>query len=48
MDLHQKLTSFAILEGGWITWLFLGLSVGGTAMFIDHAIYLIRHRGLPS
>jgi hypothetical protein len=43
--LQQKLTSFAVLEGGWITWLFLGLATGGAALFIDHAIYLLRHRG---
>jgi hypothetical protein len=46
MDLQQKLTSFAILEGGWITSLFVALSTGGAALFIDHAIYLLRHRGV--
>ncbi len=41
MELQQRLTSFAILEGSWIMWLLVGFSMGGTVMFLQRAYYLI-------
>ena len=44
MNLQQKLTSFAILEGGWIVWLLLGFSMGGLAMLLQRAAILLSDR----
>lgn len=42
MDIQQKLTGFAMMGATWIMWLLVGLSVGGLAVAIERAIYLIR------
>jgi len=42
MDIQQKLTGFAMMGATWIMWLLVGLSVGGIAVALERAIYLIR------
>jgi biopolymer transport protein ExbB len=42
MDIQQKLTGFAMMGATWIMWLLVALSVGGVAVAIERAIYLIR------
>jgi biopolymer transport protein ExbB/TolQ len=42
MDIQQKLTGFAMLGATWVMWLLIGLSVGGLAVALERAIYLIR------
>lgn len=42
MDIQQKLTGFAMMGATWIMWLLVGLSVGGLAVALERAIYLIR------
>lgn len=42
MDIQQKLTGFAMMGATWIMWLLVGLSVGGVAVALERAIYLIR------
>lgn len=42
MDIQQKLTGFAMMGATWITWVLAGLSVGGIAVALERAIYLIR------
>lgn len=42
MDIQQKLTGFAMMGATWIMWLLIGLSVGGVAVALERAIYLIR------
>ena len=42
MDIQQKLTSFAMMGATWVMWLLIGLSVGGLAVALERAIYLIR------
>ena len=44
MDIQQKLTGFAMMGATWIMWLLVGLSVGGVAVAIERAIYLIVTR----
>jgi biopolymer transport protein ExbB len=41
MDIQQKLTGFAMMGATWIMWLLVALSVGGVAVAIERAIYLI-------
>jgi biopolymer transport protein ExbB len=42
MDIQQRLTGFAMMGATWIMWLLVALSVGGVAVAIERAIYLIR------
>src|SRR5215468_10710202 len=42
MDIQAKLTGFAMMGATWVMWLLVGLSVGGVAVALDRAIYLIR------
>jgi len=42
MDIQQKLTGFAMMGATWIMWLLVALSVGGVAVALERAIYLIR------
>ena len=42
MDLQEKLTGFAMLGATWVMWLLIGLSVGGLAVALERAIYLLR------
>jgi biopolymer transport protein ExbB len=42
MDIQQKLTNFAMMGATWVMWLLIGLSVGGLAVALERAIYLIR------
>jgi hypothetical protein len=44
MNLQQRITSFAILEGGWIVWLLLGFSLGGVALLLQRAVILLADR----
>lgn len=41
MDLQNRLTNFAIMEGSWIVWLLVGFSMGGLAMFAQRACSLV-------
>jgi biopolymer transport protein ExbB/TolQ len=41
MDIQQKLTGFAMMGATWIMWVLVGLSVGGLAVALERAIYLI-------
>jgi biopolymer transport protein ExbB len=42
MDIQGKLTSFAMLGATWVMWLLIGLSIGGVAVALERAFYLIR------
>jgi biopolymer transport protein ExbB/TolQ len=42
MDIQAKLTSFAMMGATWIMWLLVGLSVGGLAVALERAVYLLR------
>jgi biopolymer transport protein ExbB len=42
MDIQTKLTSFAMMGATWVMWLLVGLSVGGVAVALDRAVYLLR------
>ena len=42
MDIQAKLTGFAMLGATWVMWVLVGLSIGGVAIALDRAIYLIR------
>jgi biopolymer transport protein ExbB len=42
MNIQQKLTGFAMMGATWIMWLLVALSVGGLAVALERAIYLIR------
>lgn len=42
MDIQQKLTGFAMMGATWIMWVLIGLSIGGIAVALERAIYLIR------
>jgi len=44
MDIQQKLTGFAMMGATWIMWLLVALSVGGVAVALERAIYLIVTR----
>jgi biopolymer transport protein ExbB len=44
MDIQQKLTGFAMMGATWIMWLLVALSVGGVAVALERAIYLIATR----
>jgi biopolymer transport protein ExbB/TolQ len=39
--IQQKLAAFFIVQSTWIMWLLLGLSMGGLAVVIERAVYLI-------
>jgi len=42
MDIQAKLTGFAMMGATWVMWVLVGLSIGGVAIALDRAIYLIR------
>jgi biopolymer transport protein ExbB len=42
MDIQAKLTAFAMLGATWVMWVLIGLSIGGLAVALDRAIYLLR------
>ena len=42
MNIQQKLTGFAMMGATWIMWVLVALSVGGVAVALERAIYLIR------
>jgi biopolymer transport protein ExbB len=42
MDIQTKLTGFAMMGATWVMWLLVGLSVGGLAVALDRAVYLLR------
>jgi biopolymer transport protein ExbB len=42
MDIQAKLTGFAMMGATWIMWLLIGLSVGGLAVALERAVYLLR------
>ncbi len=42
MDIQAKLTAFAMMGATWVMWVLVGLSVGGLAVALDRAVYLIR------
>jgi len=42
MDIQQRLTGFAMMGATWIMWVLVGLSIGGIAVALERAIYLIR------
>ena len=42
MDIQQKLTGFAMMGATWIMWLLVALSVGGIAVALERAVYLLR------
>jgi biopolymer transport protein ExbB/TolQ len=42
MDIQAKLTGFAMLGATWVMWVLVGLSIGGVAIALDRAIYLVR------
>ncbi|HVV16074.1 MAG TPA: MotA/TolQ/ExbB proton channel family protein [Polyangia bacterium] len=44
MDIQQRLTGFAMMGATWIMWLLVGLSVGGVAVALERAFYLIATR----
>jgi biopolymer transport protein ExbB len=44
MDIQTKLTSFAMMGATWVMWLLVGLSVGGIAVALERAIYLLTRR----
>ena len=42
MDIQAKLTGFAMMGATWVMWVLVGLSVGGLAVALDRALYLLR------
>jgi biopolymer transport protein ExbB len=42
VNIQDKLTSFAMLGATWVMWVLVGLSIGGLAVALDRAIYLLR------
>jgi biopolymer transport protein ExbB len=42
VNIQDKLTGFAMLGATWIMWVLVGLSIGGFAVALDRAIYLLR------
>jgi len=42
MDIQTKLTGFAMMGATWVMWVLIGLSVGGLAIALERAIYLLR------
>src|SRR5690348_380601 len=42
MDIQAKLTAFAMLGATWVMWVLIGLSIGGLAVALDRAVYLLR------
>ncbi|HSZ83902.1 MAG TPA: MotA/TolQ/ExbB proton channel family protein [Polyangia bacterium] len=42
MNLQDKLTGFAMLGATWVMWVLVGLSVGGLAVALERAVYLLR------
>ena len=41
MDFIDRLTTYLILQAGWISWLLLGFTMGGTAVLLQRAYYLV-------
>lgn len=41
MDIQEKVTEFFVVQSSWIVGLLIGLSIGGTAMALERAIYFI-------
>jgi biopolymer transport protein ExbB len=44
MDIQTRLTGFAMMGATWVMWLLVGLSVGGLAVALERAIYLVLRR----
>ena len=44
MDIQAKLTGFAMMGATWVMWLLVALSVGGLAIALERAVYLLRTR----
>jgi biopolymer transport protein ExbB len=44
MDIQAKLTGFAMMGATWVMWLLVGLSIGGLAVALERALYLLRTR----
>jgi biopolymer transport protein ExbB len=42
VNIQDKLTGFAMLGATWVMWVLVGLSVGGLAVALERAIYLLR------
>ncbi|HSZ82248.1 MAG TPA: MotA/TolQ/ExbB proton channel family protein, partial [Polyangia bacterium] len=42
MNIQDKLTGFAMLGATWVMWVLVGLSVGGLAVALERAVYLLR------
>jgi hypothetical protein len=42
MDIHHKLTAFAMVAATWAAWILAGLAAGGAAVAIERAVSLIR------
>jgi biopolymer transport protein ExbB len=42
MNIQDKLTGFAMMGATWVMWVLVGLSIGGLAVALDRAIYLLR------
>jgi biopolymer transport protein ExbB len=42
VNIQDKLTAFAMLGATWVMWVLVGLSVGGLAVALERAIYLLR------
>lgn len=42
MDIQARLTSFAMVGATWVMWLLVALSIGGIAVALERAVYLLR------
>jgi biopolymer transport protein ExbB len=42
VNIQDKLTGFAMLGATWVMWVLVGLSIGGLAVALERAIYLLR------
>lgn len=42
MDIQARLTNFAMIGATWVMWLLVALSVGGVAVALERAVYLLR------
>lgn len=41
MDIQRKITDFVVVDASWIIWLLIGFSMGGLAVVLQRALYLI-------
>jgi hypothetical protein len=41
MDAQQKVASFAVIGITWISWVLVGLSMGGLPAVLQRAVYLV-------